>query len=273
MPTEFQHANAYVHAAQACNEENVRRWLDRGLNVDALNDQGATALYEVAGLGYTDLVRLLLEAGANPNIAVIKKNAAAGPHSALNRAIASGAPLDVIDLLLKHGANPRIVTSERDTAVHLFVQHWRAVCGLVANHIDRIRRNAETRLMERAGKMLDLGVPINQVNGHGRTVLGLAIGQQTPIQFIAMLLERGADAARVAGESASGLHIAAQTGQVEVMQMMIAHGVPVNLSNDLGQTPLFNFRGAQCRNSTTGSWRHNRTPGHFRTDRFSTSDL
>ena len=41
---------------------------DKGLDIDALGSYGWTALHEAASCGYLDIVVLLLENGANPNI-------------------------------------------------------------------------------------------------------------------------------------------------------------------------------------------------------------
>lgn len=41
---------------------------DRGLDIDALATCGWTALHEAASCGYQDIVELLLENGADPNI-------------------------------------------------------------------------------------------------------------------------------------------------------------------------------------------------------------
>ncbi len=47
----------------------VKLFLDRGVIVDARDDQGRTALFYAAGRGFPTITRLLLEKGADPNLA------------------------------------------------------------------------------------------------------------------------------------------------------------------------------------------------------------
>lgn len=56
-------------AVRLQNTKLVRAALrDRGLDIDALGTYGWTALHEAASCGYLDIVVLLLENGADPNI-------------------------------------------------------------------------------------------------------------------------------------------------------------------------------------------------------------
>ena len=49
--------------------ENVKRLLKRGTNVNARDEQGATALMHAAVYGSPEVMKALLDKGANPNIA------------------------------------------------------------------------------------------------------------------------------------------------------------------------------------------------------------
>lgn len=56
-------------AVRLQNTKLIRAALrDRGLDIDALGTYGWTALHEAASCGYQDIVVLLLENGADPNI-------------------------------------------------------------------------------------------------------------------------------------------------------------------------------------------------------------
>ena len=56
-------------AVRLHNTKLVRAALrDQGLDIDALGTYGWTALHEAASCGYLDIVVLLLENGADPNI-------------------------------------------------------------------------------------------------------------------------------------------------------------------------------------------------------------
>jgi len=58
---------ALFAAARAGDVSEVRRLVEAGLPVNAVDDYGATALLMAAGAGRTDVVQYLLEAGANPD--------------------------------------------------------------------------------------------------------------------------------------------------------------------------------------------------------------
>ncbi|HEY9708877.1 MAG TPA: ankyrin repeat domain-containing protein, partial [Oculatellaceae cyanobacterium] len=55
-------------AAQSGNLTQVQAILAQGANVDATDRDGTTALMFAAHPGYTEIVRALLEAGANVNL-------------------------------------------------------------------------------------------------------------------------------------------------------------------------------------------------------------
>ena len=55
----------YVHENKI---EKVRELLDVGINIDTKNILGKTVLFFASKYGYTEIVKLLLERGANVNI-------------------------------------------------------------------------------------------------------------------------------------------------------------------------------------------------------------
>lgn len=81
----------------------VRMLLSRGARVEEADKYGRTALLQAAEHDRTDLVALLLQAGANPNTA----RGHYGPWTALMAAVEHG-NADMVALLLKYGADPNI---------------------------------------------------------------------------------------------------------------------------------------------------------------------
>ncbi len=64
-----QDAEALFAAVQNSDLAAARAALDAGTNVDAVNDYGSTALFFAADRGSAEIARLLLERGADPNVA------------------------------------------------------------------------------------------------------------------------------------------------------------------------------------------------------------
>ena len=62
-------ATALILAAQSGHVEVVRLLLEAGADKDVADDDGATALMEAAYRGHVEVVRLLLEAGADKDMA------------------------------------------------------------------------------------------------------------------------------------------------------------------------------------------------------------
>src|SRR5262245_9543191 len=69
VPAPGPEANAYLDAVRKGDVAAVRKALDAGVAVDTPFRYGRTALSFAADRGFVDVVRLLLERGAKPDIA------------------------------------------------------------------------------------------------------------------------------------------------------------------------------------------------------------
>jgi ankyrin repeat protein len=83
--------------------EVARVLLAHGANVNFRQGEGVTALHEAAQSGDTDIVRMLLDAGADPNARAGKLDDGRSGQSALDMA-RDGGHEDVVALLLSRGA-------------------------------------------------------------------------------------------------------------------------------------------------------------------------
>lgn len=120
--------------AQNSHIEIVNLLLARGADVNAKRDDGMTAAYCVAAGNRTDILQLLLDKGADPNV---RGNGYAGVNGSgwtpLMMAARWGNNGDVARLLLKKGADPKI-DSNGETAMMLAAGegHHEIVKALIA---------------------------------------------------------------------------------------------------------------------------------------------
>jgi uncharacterized protein len=156
----------------------------------------------------TELIKLLLESGANPNLQtkivppLRSLRDDRGPDAVLQvgttpliRA-AKGGDVDVVRLLLAHGANPALTT----------------VAGVTA-------------LMVAAG------------TGYaGRDSRGRYQTEEQAAEIITLLADAGADVNQRANDGATALHGAASRGRDAVMNLLVARSADPNIKDARGRT-------------------------------------
>merc|ERR1719437_158982 len=84
---------------------------------------------------------------------------------------------------------------------------------------------------------MDKGQPLDTQDQKGITPLGYAVGANR-IAVVKLLLDKRANAYAVDATGNSGLHYAAGYGRKELLEYLVKTGMPANLSNSKGQTPL-----------------------------------
>ena len=155
----------------------------------------------------SDLVKALLDHGANPN-ARMKNGSRKSPAERIgpsqNSALAGATPLilaagagdvEVMRALLAKGADPKITTEDRTTALMAA-----AGVGLSENR----PREGEARALEAVKLLIELGADPNASNKWGTTPL----------------------------------HGAAYTGGNSIIRYLVEKGANLNVADQFGQTPL-----------------------------------
>jgi cytohesin len=210
--------------------------------VDAIDDRGQTRLHTAAFEGYKEVVKLLIDNGADINAQGI------GELRPLHFAAGRG-HRDVVELLLAKGADPKAKLENHKTAVHLAVSGgYQDVAELL------LQRGCDVNARDVEG-MTPLHAAIE--GGHkltaellilkGADLTAKAGGEYTPLQLAAslgrkdmveLLLAHGANMDDSTSESMSPLHWAAFEGHKNVVKALIAKGVDVNSKGKNGETPL-----------------------------------
>ncbi|KAK7066471.1 hypothetical protein SK128_007029 [Halocaridina rubra] len=175
-----------------------------------LTPDGTTPLILAAANGHVELVRELLEQGAEPN---------ATRHTGTGALFfaAQGGFLDIVNLLLDHGGKINQASKDGGTALIVAAQcgHWDVVQEL-------LRRGADphSAMKDRA-----TAVFVAAQNGH--------------TSVVRTLLAAGAKANVRRLDGASPLWIASQMGHQSVVRLLLNHGTNVDICRHDGATPLF----------------------------------
>jgi ankyrin repeat protein len=201
-------ASALMHAALLGGPDIMRLLLDSGADPNAKNHRNATALlWAVTDAG---AVRLLLERGADPNVKSVEG------RTPLYLAATEPAGIDVMKLLLDKGADPN---------------------GKDLTGRSPLLAAAATGNTEAMRLLIAKGARVNASMGSGSTALISAAASRNPgaVQF---LIEQGADVNARTKRGGSALDIAASWGSLEMVKMLLAKGARVDTQDDRGYTPL-----------------------------------
>lgn len=198
-----------LHSAVALSWHRlVRRLLERGVHVNARNRLGLTALHQASTGGDEHGVRLLIEHGAAPDLPAPDGQTACGLALAAGR----GDLVRWLNWTLWRPPGRRLAPADLPAAV------------MIGD------RDAAIRL-------LDLGLPVNGVDGQGCTALLRACGGGHD-DLVALLLERSADPAIAANTGATPLSAALSMRQHRIVERLLAAGARVDQALPGAITPL-----------------------------------
>ena len=188
----YQVAQFLIEQGADVNLANKGGWTPLYLAVDNRNIEGGDYPVPKADLDHLQLIELLLQKGASPNLKV-KDNTLTRTIFTMQWFFEDGATPFVraaqssdtalMSLLLKHGADPKIVTAGGDNALT-------AAGGI--GWVDGVtyERSAKENV-EAVRMLLDLGLDPNHANNEGRTAL-MGAALKGRVEVIELLVQRGA---------------------------------------------------------------------------------
>ena len=247
-----------VLAAMNAHFDFAKFLVDWGADPNLANNLGLTALYAAIDVqwapkgwfpapstaqekaGYLDLMKALLEAGANPNARIAKRLwfRAFGDHSWVDTAgatafwrAAQSSDLEAMHLLVEHGADPDMPTSHGTTPL------------MVASGIGwgyHYSMNAPDSWMQAVKYCIEHGADVNAADDRGYTALhGAAfLGNEEMIKY---LIDKGADVKAVAKDKNTVADMA--NGPT---RFGIPHPETVAMLEKLGSANSHNCRSDQC---------------------------
>ncbi len=216
--------------------------IERGGAIDAVSDDGLTALMFAAAAGRADLAALLLERGARADVRdrsgkTVMHHAAMGNSPALTGAlVAAGGVANAIDGEKQY---PLHLVGARNGPPSAAVVATLIRAGNPVDAKDGEGRTALCRLAssEAAARVLiDAGADPNaDCGGDGPLLFAAAAGNR---ETLALLMERGAGLPTGGPAGARLLCVAAETGLTDLVSKLLASGVAVDATDGGDATAL-----------------------------------
>ena len=220
------------------NLQAVKQHLAKGLDINAKNKDGVTALQIATLLGQYEIAELLVQKGADVNT---KAN---DGTTALHSAAFLGRYKEA-KLLLENRIDANIRDNDGATAIDILNLDWRTtqfVAQMLSLQVDKEKvedgRNRIKKLLGQQVASID-----NQSNQsdfvgqslHEAVLVGNLEGVKRHIVVKSDLNQKDPN---LQGQGASALHIASIFGQLEIVELLIQAGVDLNQADREGSTPV-----------------------------------
>ncbi len=210
-----QNTSLLNSAVQENNKEMIDFLLEKGVSIEGNPNGGYTPLVSAVQKNLPEMVKYLIQKGAKVNPNETTAYGYAGYAWPLYAAIQQGSK-DMVELLMKNGADPmKVIRGEGQTAFAYAFNYGRR---------------------ELVEAMLTKDVNINQKDRKGQTLLHLSLNADSSITKL--LLDKGATIDERNAAGLTPLHLAAQSGSMAPIKVLLAAKADLTAKTPIGDTPL-----------------------------------
>ena len=217
------------------NLQAVKQHLAKGLDINAKNKDGITALQIATLLGQYEIAELLVQKGADVNA---KAN---DGTTALHSAAFLGRHKEA-KLLLENRIDADIRNNDGATAIDILNLDWRTtqfIAQMLSIQVDKEKvedgRNRIKKLLGQQVASLDNQSDFATQSLHEAVFFGNLEGVK---QHIVAKIDLNQKDPNPQGQGASALHVASIFGQLEIVELLIEAGVDLNQADREGSTPV-----------------------------------
>lgn len=234
---------------------NVAEYFDVA-SAEELSADGMTAMHYAAKNNHVNMLRIMIGKGANVN--VTEDAPAVIGATPLHEACLLGNK-DIVKLLMDAGADDSLATKDGETPAHFIVQEKQrykpvrsedrlAIIKELKN-VDIQRSDGKTPVMlaqnlsysdasEVTMTLLDMGVDVNKTDNNGNTLLHVHLDRSSDKDVVKEIIKAGADVNAKNNEGNTPLHIALDDGNDMMARLLIKKGADYKTPNGKGETGM-----------------------------------
>ncbi|XP_074203371.1 protein phosphatase 1 regulatory inhibitor subunit 16B isoform X2 [Camelus bactrianus] len=234
----FEASVALLEASLRNDAEEVRYFLKNKVSPDLCNEDGLTALHQCCIDNFEEIVKLLLSHGANVNA---KDNELWTPlHAA-----ATCGHINLVKILVQYGADLLAVNSDGNMPYDLcedeptldVIETCMAYQGITQEKINEMRAAPEQQMISDIHCMIAAGQDLDWIDAQGATLLHIA-GANGYLRAAELLLDHGVRVDVKDWDGWEPLHAAAFWGQMQMAELLVSHGASLSARTSMDEMPI-----------------------------------
>ena len=251
--TNNKNVTALMLACVDMNEDAINVLLNAGADPNIADDKGATCIHHAVFESCSkNVLEIIVNHGRDVN--VTNKN----NRTALLLACKEGNK-DIINLLLNAGADPNIIDANGATCIHYAVVEGcsKDVLEIIVNHgadVNATDKNHVTALMLACVKgnkdvinvLLNAGADPNIADGKGATCIYHAVGEGCSKDVLETIVNHGADVNAKNKFNRTALLIACVKGNKDAINILLNAGADPNVTDYMGAACIHHVVGEGC---------------------------